>query len=376
MITKDQKLLTEAYQTIREIQSLKESDSLNSIVNIGLANYYKKYLVEYTIGNKPPTGMTNVNISGSDATNVYEPANIQTGTTTSGDEIQIHGSEREMAIEKAAIETTRALLIFLTHARIDPIIRMWLNVFRLKDRSLKLTPDEQVQLDGIERGIQRVTNLHKLTKEEGINWYFSELGVHSNAARKRYIELLRKKDDPANFEYIASEKDRVTAQEKILKRLKRLTDDSKLQDELEDIVDFMVAFLGNNPDAIEMLDLPKYKEGEEPSPETTVNGHDHDGPGGIGGESLPALPGIAELAIHILGIGGATALGAGAVLGNIVVKKSKGLINALKGAPKKILALMQGHIRPALQDKPSKDENKPGGWEIEVSNGKWEPVVA
>ena len=50
MLNKDTKFLTEAYEAIREREYLKESNPYYTLLNVGLANYFKKYLLEFTVG--------------------------------------------------------------------------------------------------------------------------------------------------------------------------------------------------------------------------------------------------------------------------------------------------------------------------------------
>jgi hypothetical protein len=352
MKSKDQMLLEEAYQITKEREYLKENNSFDTFINIGLARFYKKVLLEYTNQDKVPSGKENINLTGDNSTNPYEPTNVRLGTNTAGDEIEIHGTNREMDIEKSAIEATRALMIFLTFARIDPIVRSWLNVFKIQSVSTPLEPNEVAELANLNDKIKRTYGLpvhQALNKQE----------------HERFIELSRKQNKET-LEYAAPEKDRVVAQEKILKRLKRLTKDQELQEELEDIVDYMISFLGTNPNALEMLDLPKYIQDNKPSQDINVASPQLS-------DISSALPAVLNSAIQIFNTAGSTAVEGGAFLG----RRALGLMKYLKDKPKKALALLMGSKvkpAPALPDKQKENNSERSTWEIETSNGHFEPL--
>ena len=352
MKSKDQTLLEEAYQITKERESLKENNSFDTFINIGLARFYKKVLLEYTNQNKVPRGKENINLTGDNSTNPYEPTNVQLGTNTAGDEIEIHGTNREMDIEKSAIEATRALIIFLTFARIDPIVRTWLNVFKVQSASTPLEPNEVVELAKLN---DKVKQTYGLPPHQALN-------------KQDYEKLivLTRKQNKQTLEYAAPEKDRVVAQEKILKRLKRLTKDQELQDELEDIVDYMVAFLGTNPNALEMLDLPKYIRDDKQSSQ------DINAASPQPSDISSALPAVLNSAIQIFNAAGAAGEG-GSFLGRGALR----LMKYLKDKPKKALALLMGNkVKPAaaLPDRQKENNSEKPGWEIETSNGHFEPL--
>jgi len=358
-MNKDIHLIFENYTKSKGINLFKESDSVNTLVNFCLGNYYKELFLEYshTKEDKAPKDKRNISVSGSNNVNLYEPNQTLTTTTPDGEDIDIHGTEREMNIERAAMSETRALLIFLTYSRLDPIIRNYLSLAGMKKETVTgndLTPKEEVELEDLEKKDKRVRNHTEF-------W--------NTGQKERYIELSRKKNRTAKTEMIITSEEREKVKKLVTRRLLRLCGDDSLKEQIEDIVEFMFDFISHNPDSVELLDLPKYKEGEVPKPpdESAPNsdGHEHGG-GGLGGIAASAiahaLPDIIQSAVHVLGFGGAaiaaTAIGGGALLG----KKIMGLLQNIK--PSKALALIQGN-----SVRPTKDK----GWEIQV-NGNWEPV--
>lgn len=357
-MNKDNYLIFKKYNNGRAFGLLRETDSINSFVNYCLGNYYKELFLEYshTKEDKPPKNKQNISISNSDKINLYEPNQTLATTTPDGEEIAIHGTEREMNIERAAMSETRALLIFLTYSRLDPIIRNYVaaaGARKEKDTSLNLTPEEQVEFEDLAQQATRV--------QRGNDFW------RNKNNRIRYEELYRKKNANSGIEMIAKPEEIEKIKRLVTRRLIRLCGDNTLKEQIEDIVEFMFDFVSHNPDSVELLDLPKYKEAPESSaePVPASDGHDHGG-GGLGGVAVSAivhaLPDILQSAAHVLGFGGA-ALATAAVDGGVLLgKKIMGLIQNLK--PSKALALMQGSsVRPT----------KERGWEINV-NGKWEPI--
>jgi len=264
-MNKDNHLIFENYNKSRELNIFRETDSINTLVNYCLGNYYKKLFLEYshTKEDKPPKGKRNINVSGSIAWNLYEPNQTLTTATPDGEEIEIHGTEREMNIERAAMSETRALLIFLTYSRLDPIVRNYVSIAGArKDTNLNLTPDEEIEFENLDNLSRRV--------EKGYE------GWPNDQARIRYKELLRKKNDIGKAEMLIKPEEREKVKQLVARRLTRLCGDDSLKEQIEDITEFMFDFISHNPDSVELLDLPKYKEGEAPKPPTepTPNGAD------------------------------------------------------------------------------------------------------
>jgi len=264
--------------------------------------------------------------------------------------IEAYENVKEINFEKNIIDHTRALLIFLTYSLQDPVVRDYLKLFTLKDKTLNLTPEEENEL----RNYQ--TEVDRKIRSTGFSQSIAATQSLTDQQRVRYIELLRKRDNVQNTEYVVPEKDRAFARIKLINRLTKFAKDTELKDDIEDIVDYMILFLANNPEVFDILNLANNVE-DNISANIPQQGN------GLENISINTVPAILQTAIKLLKTGNTGSQ-------NNIFKNVVKLLKNLN--PKKALALIQGYrVKPLqLKDKESKENN----WEIETETGGWEPL--
>lgn len=263
--------------------------------------------------------------------------------------VEAYENVKEINFEKNIIDHTRALLIFLTYSLQDPVVRDYLKLFALKDKNLNLTPEEENEL----RNYQ--TEVDRIIRSTGHSQSVAAARL-TDQQRVRYIELLRKRDNVQNSEYVVPEKDRAFARIKLINRLTKFAKDTELKEDIEDIVDYMILFLANNPEVFDILNLAN-------NVEDNISANIPQQENGLGSISINTVPTILQTAIKLLKTGNTGSQ-------NNIFKSVVKLLKNLN--PKKALALIQGYrVKPLqLKDK----ENKENNWEIETETGGWEPL--
>ena len=117
----------------------------------------------------------NVNPTKVRDTNIYKPVDVKTGQTASG-EVVITGSKEEMAIEEAGMTAARAMLLFATALKADPIVKSYMQkIMGSKDENL--SPEELVEFKELQRTVAKYAREGDVSKE----------------VQKRLIELQRKR---------------------------------------------------------------------------------------------------------------------------------------------------------------------------------------
>jgi len=303
---------------------------------------------EYQGGNP-----VNVNPTKRRDTNIYKPVNIKVGQTAKG-EVGIAGTKEEMAIEEAGMTAARAILLFATALKSDPIIKNYINKI-INDKS-NLTPEE----------IARLHELERVRKQ----WRHSDVGMYDGFTVKNdfieFTNLMRKKnqkglseEDRVELENLKStikqicfaikdkdgnvdtnapgcvsatqsqrkkiaeiesragksiDKDEITRIKGLIKRRLDTISSKDLKPQLDDMVEYIFDFIADDPGALEDLDLPKFMLGNdqgdpgEPKPNSTPTGPKISPTGGGSTKEEPSiktilkdsLPQIKEFAIKLL----------------------------------------------------------------------------
>jgi len=303
----------------------------------------------------------NVNPTKVRDTNIYKPVDIKVGQTAAG-EVAITGTKEEMAIEEAGMTAARAMLLFATALKNDPIIKNYLKKI-LDSKKDNLSPRELAELHGLESFLRNRKHL----KHERYG------GFDMQRDFERYTELIRKRNttggteqDKVELDALNKEIDMIcfalknpdgtinrdspgcvsatqnqrskiaeiqrrlnkTIDKEEIKRIKDIVkrrldtiSSKELKPHLDDVVEYIFDFIADDPSVLDDLDLPKYMLSNpddtpgEPKPTSqpvgpktppSGSGSAKEGPSiktapSIKATLVDSLPQIKELAMKLLG---------------------------------------------------------------------------
>lgn len=289
----------------------------------------------------------NVNPTKVRDTNIYKPVDIKVGQTASG-EVAITGSKEEMAIEEAGMTAARAMLLFATALKADPIVKSYMQkIMGSKDENL--SPEELVEFKELQRTAAKYSREGDVSKEvqkrlielqrkrsgngkEHDQEELAQLEAHIDSVcfglknsdgsinrnhpscvsatsdqRKKIAEIKKRSNGVIDKEEIKRIKG-------LIKRRLDTISSKELKPHLDDVVEYIFDFVADNPNSIRDLDLPKYMLGDmggepgEPknTPEPTGPKTPHSGSGaakeGISIKTtlIDSLPQIKEFAMKLL----------------------------------------------------------------------------